>query len=165
MVCARRPLACILQDLLQIEMLHNRSHGCVCVPVTTAPGMTIKCCCCRVCVQVVATKPTEMLLPELLVGFNPIPHYITLLEERFSHLATFCSDSVGGFSAVGVKWHPEAFLPSQLQPATAHSMMELGLTVSAPGSSHVSMVVPNACQISHELRQLGLGLVQEVLLV
>ncbi len=102
--------------------------------------------------SVVASQPTAQLVPELLVGFDPVAHYVALLEERFGHLAVFCADAVGGFPAVGVKWLPAAFVPSPLRPALAHCMVEAG-----PG-----LVVPNLPQVLQDMHLLGEGLVQEV---
>ena len=130
--------------------------------------------------QVLATQPTEQLLPELLVGFDPVKCYMDMLTERYGHLAVFCCDSAAGFGAVGVKWRPEAFLPQQLRPALAHGFLEIGVTAgaadvscrkkggrgsaNAAGSSHVGQVVPNLPQVLLEMHLMGLGLVQEVLL-
>jgi len=102
--------------------------------------------------RVVATQPTQQLVPELLVGFDPVSAYVQHLEERFGHLAVFCADAAGGFPAVGVKWLPAAFLPTPLRPAVAHCMMEAG-----PG-----LVVPNLPQVLKEMHLLGEGLLQDV---
>lgn len=102
--------------------------------------------------RVLASQPTDALLPELLVGFDPVGRYLALLEERFGHLAVFCADTAGGFPAVGVKWQPAAFVPSPLRPALAHCVVEV-----APG-----LGVPNLAQVLHEMHLLGEGLVQEV---
>jgi U3 small nucleolar RNA-associated protein 22 len=129
--------------------------------------------------QVIATQPTEQLLPELLVGFDPVKRYVDMLTERYGHLGVFCCDSASGFGAVGVKWRPEAFLPQQLHPAVAHGVIEIGLTgavvlrdgATKTGSSSraargsiVGLVVPNIPQVLMEMQLMGLGLVQEVLL-
>jgi hypothetical protein len=102
--------------------------------------------------RVVAGQPTEALLPELLVGFDPVSHYLSLLEDRFGHLAAFCADSPGGFPAVAVKWAPPAFVPAPLRPALAHAVLEAG-----PG-----LVLPNLPQVLQEMHLLGEGLVSEV---
>ena len=51
------------------------------------------------------------MVPELLVGFDPVPMLLRLLEARFGHLAAFCVDGLGG-AAVGVRWKAAAFLPA-----------------------------------------------------
>lgn len=102
--------------------------------------------------SVLASQPTEALLPELLVGFDPVTRYVAALEERFGHLAVFCADADGGFPAVGIKWLPQAFVPAPVRPALAHCVVEVG-----PG-----LGVPNLPQVLHEVHLLGEGLVQDV---
>jgi U3 small nucleolar RNA-associated protein 22 len=101
---------------------------------------------------VLASQPTAALVPELLVGFDPVGRYVALLEERFGHLAAFCADAPGGFPAVGVKWLPAAFLPAPLRPALAHCVVEV-----APGVG-----LPSLPQVLAEMELLGEGLVAEV---
>ncbi|KAI8473415.1 MAG: Nrap protein [Monoraphidium minutum] len=102
---------------------------------------------------VLASQPTAALLPELLVGFDPVSRYVSLLEDRFGHLAAFCADAGGGYPAVGVKWLPAAFVPAPLRPALAHAVVEVG-----PG-----LGVPNLPQVLGEMVALGEGLVDQVL--
>lgn len=127
--------------------------------------------------QVLSSKPVEKLRAELLVGFDPINHYVQLCNERYGHLATFCADSSGGFAAVGVKWKPEAFLPAPLRPALGYGVMEINVTsrvAAAAGGKGgkkgepgglAGLVVPNVAQVLSELGHLGLGLVQEVVVM
>lgn len=131
----------------------------------------------RVLLQVLVSKPVNKLRAELLVGFDPVSHYVSMCTERYRHLATFCSDALGGFPAVGVKWKPEAFVPAPLRPALAYGMMEIGVTsrvataTEAKGGRKIrlsglaGLVVPNVAQVLSELGQLGVGLVQEVVLM
>jgi hypothetical protein len=99
--------------------------------------------------RVLASQPTASLVPELLVGFEPVRRYVAALTERFGHIADFCADPAGGFPAVGVRWRPAAFVPSPLRPATAHAVVEV-----APG-----LILPNLPQALAEMEQLGRGLV------
>ena len=101
--------------------------------------------------RVLATQATASLVPELLVGFDPVARYVALLEERFGHLAVFCADAAGGYPAVGVKWLATAFVPAPVRPVVAHCVVEV-----APG-----LVVPNVPQVLLEMQQLGEGLVQD----
>lgn len=112
--------------------------------------------------QVVDSTPAAQLASELLVGFDPLPLFLAALEERFGHLATFCADA-HGLPAVGVRWRAEAFLPAPLAASTAHATLELSLSC-ARGSSAAGLVVPNVAQAVAEMGQLGVGLVEEVLL-
>jgi hypothetical protein len=55
------------------------------------------------CADVVAEWGSEGIAQELLVGFEPVQHFVGLLEERFGHLAQFFADYNGG-DAIAVKW-------------------------------------------------------------
>jgi len=145
--------------------------------------------CCPVAYQVLASKHIEKLQDELLVGFNPISHLLHLCNERYGALASFCADPVGCFPAIGLKWHPVAFLPSILNPGQAHGVMELGVTtlagagvardnnankakkkkrtagVAVNDSQHHGLVVPNVPQVLAEVCEMGLGLIERVVLL
>lgn len=129
--------------------------------------------------QVLLTKPANKLRAELLVGFDPVRHYTSLLTARYGHIAQFCADSSSGFPAIGVKWQPSAFLPSPLRPNLAHAQMEVCVTAagaaavtgqkggkgSGSSSSNRGLVVPNLPQVLCEAAELGLGLVDELLVL
>jgi hypothetical protein len=125
--------------------------------------------------QVLMTKPADKLRSELLVGFDPVKLYLTLLTQRYGHLAQFCADSSSGFPAIGIKWHPAAFLPAQLKPNIAHAQMEICATATVAGagkgagkggsSSRRGLVVPNMPQVLCEAAEMGLGLVEELLVL
>eukprot|EP00887_Chlorella_sp_A99_P002636 scaffold6.g2636.t1 len=57
--------------------------------------------------SILAARGARAVRRELLVGFDPLPIYVAALERRFSDLAVFCADFVGG-GLVGVKWRPAA---------------------------------------------------------
>ena len=61
---------------------------------------------------------------ELLVGFEPVPLFLALLEQRFGELAVFCADYTGG-TVAAIKWRPAAFLQAPLRPALAHALCPL----------------------------------------
>ena len=44
----------------------------------------------------------KRLRRELLVGFEPVPLFVALLERSFGHLATFFYDGCGG-RAIGMR--------------------------------------------------------------
>lgn len=72
---------------------------------------------------------------ELLVGFDPLPLYLSLLESRFSDLAVFCADFVGG-ALVGVKWRPAArALAKQLAGSGGSSGGEAAAAAEAEGKA------------------------------
>jgi hypothetical protein len=132
--------------------------------------------------QVLMTKPADKLRSELLVGFDPVTLYLSLLTQRYGHLAQFCADSSSGFPAFGIKWHPAAFLPAHLKPNVAHAQMEICATAAGAGagsgagtsagkggkgssSSRKGLVVPNLPQVLCEAAEMGLGLVEELLVL
>lgn len=75
--------------------------------------------------QAVESRGPDALRAELLVGFDPLPQLLSALEGRFGKrtsaqagedaglLAALCADSTAGQQVVGIKWAPEAFVPSQ----------------------------------------------------
>lgn len=125
------------------------------------------------------TKPADKLRAELLVGFDPVKHYLTLLTQRYGHLAQFCADSSGGFPAIGIKWQPSAFIPAPLRLNLAHAQMELCVTAAGAekgagkgagkggkgSASSRGLVVPNLPQVLCEAAEMGLGLVEELLVL
>ncbi|MEW5318311.1 MAG: hypothetical protein WDW38_009541 [Sanguina aurantia] len=108
--------------------------------------------------QVIAGKGPDKLLPELLIGFDPVARMTACLEERYGHLATFCFDALGG-SVIGVKWEASAFLLSGSRVATLHTSLRCGLTTT--DESTAGKMVPNVIQILSEWQEMGLGLVQD----
>ena len=64
--------------------------------------------------QVAEGRGPAQLVPELLIGFDPVPQLLGLLDERYGHLAAFCVDRIGGAS-VGVRWKAAAFLPAPIK--------------------------------------------------
>eukprot|EP00775_Hariotina_reticulata_P010181 gene10181-10341_t len=130
--------------------------------------------------RVLASKHIEKLQGELLVGFNPISQLLHLCNERYGAVASFCADPVGCFPAIALKWHPQAFIPSILQPGHAHGLMELGVTtLTGPAREssankfkkkktsgpHFGLVVPNVPQVLAEVCEMGLGLIEQVVLL
>jgi U3 small nucleolar RNA-associated protein 22 len=120
--------------------------------------------------QVLLSKPADKLRDELLVGFDPVAHYLSLASERYGHLAAFCADGSGGFPAIGIKWLPAAFLPAPLRPALAHGRLEVGISAAGAGGvkqggSGARLLVPNMPQVLSELAELGVGLVEQLVLL
>jgi U3 small nucleolar RNA-associated protein 22 len=91
---------------------------------------------------------------ELLVGFDPVPLYIDLLEQRLGSVAVFCADYVGG-AVVGVKWRRAAFAPAPLRPETAHAMAPAARGPPLEGAPDVEAILADAAA-------LGAGLVESV---
>jgi hypothetical protein len=109
--------------------------------------------------HIAASKAQAKLASELLVGFDPVRRYVSLLEARYGHLATFCADFHGG-GAVGLRWQPGAFVAQPVRMATAHTMVECSATCALPGVK--GLTVPNVVLALGEMLELGQGLVEEV---
>ncbi|GAX78374.1 hypothetical protein CEUSTIGMA_g5816.t1 [Chlamydomonas eustigma] len=101
----------------------------------------------------------NQLVPELLVGFDPVPMLVEALKERFDHLAAFCADYHGG-THVGIKWKPAAFLPSFVQATTAHTALPCTLSLSAE-SKKISCV-PNLVQVLSDMLEIGEGIIIDI---
>ncbi|GLC36668.1 hypothetical protein PLESTM_000487400 [Pleodorina starrii] len=122
--------------------------------------------------KVVAAKGAARLQPELLVGFDPVSRLVSELTAGYGHLATFCVDLLGG-RLVGVRWLPEAFLPQPLRLNAAHTALPLVLTGGADGEGKTrerggggggrgaGLVVPNVFGVMREVKEVGLGLVED----
>eukprot|EP00198_Chlamydomonas_reinhardtii_P001268 XP_001690603.1 predicted protein [Chlamydomonas reinhardtii] len=118
--------------------------------------------------KVVAAKGASKLQPELLVGFEPVTRLLAELAGSYGHLGTFCVDGLGG-RLVGVRWAPDAFLPAPLRLNTAHTALPLMLTSSAEqegkaGAAGGRVCVPNIIAVLREVKELGLGLVEDVVM-
>ncbi|KAG2441964.1 hypothetical protein HYH02_009758 [Chlamydomonas schloesseri] len=119
--------------------------------------------------KVVAAKGAAKLQPELLVGFDPVARLLAELAGSYGHLGTFCVDGLGG-RLVGVRWAPDAFLPAPLRLNTAHTALPLMLTSSSGaeqaggGKAGARLCVPNIIAVLREVKELGLGLVEDVVM-
>jgi Nrap protein domain 6 len=128
---------------------------------------------------VVQSWSSGRLRRELLVGFDPVPLLVAELEARFDHLAVFFADYVGG-DFVGVKWRPAALAPGPLRVAHADTVMPATAEpngngfLATPGvgkrragadaaSSDVFDVVPDLPAVLVQMKLLGVGLVDDVL--
>ncbi|PNH00938.1 Nucleolar protein 6 [Tetrabaena socialis] len=114
--------------------------------------------------KLVAARGAARLQPELLVGFDPVARLLGELGSSFGHLATFCADGLGG-RLVGVRWAPEAFLPQPLRLNSAHTALPLRLTAGAGAGKggEAGLCVPNVFAVLAEVREAGLGLVEDEL--
>jgi hypothetical protein len=111
--------------------------------------------------HIVASKPQDKLASELLVGFDPVKHYVRLLETRYGHLATFCADYHGG-AAIGVRWRPGAFVPQQARKAADDTCLHSAMQCPVSTVSKVAVAVPNVVAVVAEMAQLGVGIVADV---
>lgn len=128
--------------------------------------------------EVVRERGAKRLRRELLVGFDPVPLYVALLEEHFGHLAAFFYDGCGG-RAVGIRWHTATSLPTTFSPATAHTakpadssnveapaLLQPGATSrkqQTAGRKRLAVVADLPAALA-QMHALGAGLVQDVLL-
>lgn len=79
------------------------------------------------CTQAVESRGPDALRAELLVGFDPLPHLLSALEDRLGKgseggglLAAVCADATSGQQVVGIKWAPEAFVPAPPKVCCVH---------------------------------------------
>lgn len=93
---------------------------------------------------------------ELLVGFHPVPLFVSLLEERFGAVAIPCADYLGGV-AVGLKLRGPALKPGPLRPEAAHAALPL-----IAGRGEELVVGPDLAAIAADALALGAGLVERV---
>ena len=92
-------------------------------------------------------KGRATIRKELLVDFEPVPLFCSMLEERFGEVAVFCADYVwGGY--IGIKWKP---LHIGLKPEIAHCLLPKGDSFVL----HVDGVIA-------DMLELGAGLVERV---
>lgn len=96
------------------------------------------------------------------MGFEPLSLLLDALAQRYGHLAEFGADLYGGCRAVGVKWRSEAFLPAPISMHAAHALQPCSLTSGGSGSKGPVRCVPNLLQVLAEMRQLGEGLVEDL---
>lgn len=106
--------------------------------------------------SVLATRGATAVQKELLVGFDPVPLYVSLLEERFGGVAVVCADYVGG-SAVGLKMRGPAMQPGPLRPEGAHASQPLKLN-----GVEGLVVGPDLAAVAADALALGAGLVEKV---
>lgn len=124
---------------------------------------------------------------ELLVGFDPLPPFTRLVQQRLGDLAVACADWVGG-GVVALKWRPAAFAPAPLQPESAHLVCPAGTPEAAaaeelaarrrqqqPGAAancsaaqrkglSAAAVVPDVVGLLRDVLHLGAGLVDSITL-
>lgn len=126
-------------------------------------------------VQVASTRGPDALRQDLLVGFDPLSPLLAALEARYGHLATFCVDGHGG-QAVAVRWRPATFVPTNAaaRAETYHTSIPCMLAANAlaaaggkggsgkGGAAVPTVVVPNVAMVLAEMREIGEGLVGDV---
>lgn len=108
--------------------------------------------------SVLATRGATAVRKELLVGFDPVPLYVSLLEERFGGVAVVCADYIGG-SAVGLKMRGPAMQPGPLRPEGAHAAQPLRKGRDISGGL---VVGPDLAAVAADALALGAGLVEKV---
>lgn len=126
---------------------------------------------------------------ELLVGFDPLPPFTQLLQQRLGDLAVCGADFVGG-GLVALKWRRAAFAPGPLRPEAAHLVCPAGspeaaaaeelvarwqqarkpkraAAAAAEGGQELSAaaVVPDLVGIGADILHAGRGLVEAVQLL
>ena len=104
-------------------------------------------------------KGPGKLRRELLVGFDPVQLIVQQLQQRFEGAANFFADVFGG-SILALKWHEKAFLPVPFEAAKAHM-----LEPCSDGSLEVSQCVVSTAAVLSDIKFLGAGLVQDLIVL
>ena len=111
--------------------------------------------------EMLIRKGTSKLRRELLVGFDPVSMLIAQIQQRFQGAASFFVDLYGG-DVLALKWHERTFVPVPFDAAKAY-MLEPH-NHGTGNSSHVQHCIVSVSAVVSDIRLLGAGLVQEVLL-
>lgn len=91
------------------------------------------------------------------MGFDPVPLYVSLLEDRFASVAVVCADYLGGY-AIGLKLRGPALTPGALRVEAAHALCPL-----SPGVQHGDLLVcGDVAAMAADAAALGPGLVESV---
>ena len=69
---------------------------------------------------VLQRRGVKRLRSEVMVGFDPVRQFMQRLEARYSHVAAFFCDSIGG-RAIGIKWRRPAHGSQGLDLGSAHA--------------------------------------------
>ena len=127
-----------------------------------------------------ASRGQAAVRRELLVGFDPVPLFASLLESRLAHVAHVCADYTGGVPLMALKWRAPAFKPGPLRPEQAHTQRPLGSAEGAADAEVATgkhgkrsaldavrplLLVPDVPAILEDIATLGAGLVESVQLL
>jgi U3 small nucleolar RNA-associated protein 22 len=111
--------------------------------------------------SVVEARGAAAVRKELLIGFDPVPLYVSLLEDRFGAVAVPCADYLGGTS-VGLKLRGPALQPGGLRPEAAHATKPMEKGVFPKDFDDSLIVVPDLAAVAADCLVLGKGLVERV---
>lgn len=111
--------------------------------------------------EMLIRKGTSKLRRELLIGFDPVSMLLAQIQHRFQGAASFFVDLYGG-DVLALKWHEKAFVPIPFDAAKAY-MLEPHED-GTDNVSHVQHCIVSVSAVVSDIRLLGAGLVQEVLL-
>lgn len=104
--------------------------------------------------EVVRERGAKRLRRELLVGFDPVPLFVALLERYFGHLAALFYDGCGG-RAIGIRWR-HIFVVCMACSCCATCLMTACQSVDAHDTSGASDVVAvQLCRWHPALRSAG----------
>jgi U3 small nucleolar RNA-associated protein 22 len=111
--------------------------------------------------SVIQVRGAAAVRKELLIEFDPVPLYVSLLEDRFGAVAVPCADYLGGTS-VGLKLRGPALQPTgNLRPEAAHATKPLD-GVFPKSFDESLVVVPDLEAVAADCLVLGKGLVEKV---
>ena len=113
--------------------------------------------------SVVHARGAGAVKKELLVGFDPLPLFVSLLEERFGAVAVVCADFNGGAS-VGLKFKGSALKPwGSLIPEAAHTVKPVSVEEEGEEEGGAGLAVAtDFAAVASDCLVLGQGLVERV---
>jgi U3 small nucleolar RNA-associated protein 22 len=110
--------------------------------------------------SVIEARGAAAVRKELLIGFDPVRLYVSLLEDRFGAVAVPCADYVGGTS-VGLKLRGPALQPGSVRPEAAHATKPLDGVLPKDFDDRL-VVVPDLEAMAADCLGLGKGFVERV---
>eukprot|EP00002_Diphylleia_rotans_P025509 TRINITY_DN5045_c0_g1_i2.p1 TRINITY_DN5045_c0_g1~~TRINITY_DN5045_c0_g1_i2.p1 ORF type:complete len:1168 (+),score=282.69 TRINITY_DN5045_c0_g1_i2:57-3560(+) len=91
----------------------------------------------------------------LLIGFDPLEHFVDELRIRFQDIALVFYNKLGS-ERVCIAWKPSAFLPRAFKPTAAT------FTLPLSNPTEGSEIILDIFQLIAEIRNLGQGLISEI---
>lgn len=105
--------------------------------------------------SVLQTRGVAAVRRELLVGFDPLPLFVSRLENRFRDVAVVCTDYLGG-RTVGLKLRGHLLQAGALRPECSHAVRPL----NEPATE--LLVSADLAAIAADVLEIGAGIVDAV---
>jgi hypothetical protein len=102
----------------------------------------------------VESKGPKAIRKDLLIGFNGIEIFTSLLEEKYGSVAITCVDILGG-DTIGLKIKPKFLVPHEYNP-------DYSCPIFAPINIRENKVAINFEAFAQDILDIGAGLVDSV---